>query len=60
MCYPIFRRLPNPGCLATRRHRGTACSCPLVASTPEQFAAYIKEQRIKYDKLIKQIGLKGE
>jgi tripartite-type tricarboxylate transporter receptor subunit TctC len=46
-----------PGYEATSWH---ACSCPLVASTPEQFAAYIKEQRIKYDKLIKQIGLKGE
>jgi tripartite-type tricarboxylate transporter receptor subunit TctC len=32
----------------------------VVASTPEQFAAYIKEQRIKYDKLIRQIGLKAE
>lgn len=32
----------------------------VVASTPAQFAAYIKEQRSKYDKLIRQIGLKAE
>jgi hypothetical protein len=43
--------LLNPDCLATSRRRRTAC---------EQLAAYIKEQRIKYDKLIKQTGLKGE
>jgi len=32
----------------------------VVASTPEQFAAFIREQTAKYEKLIKQIGLKAE
>lgn len=31
-----------------------------VGSTPEAFSAYIKEQTIKYSKLIKQIGIKAE
>jgi tripartite-type tricarboxylate transporter receptor subunit TctC len=32
----------------------------VVASTPQQFTAYIAEQRAKYDKLIRQIGIKAE
>jgi tripartite-type tricarboxylate transporter receptor subunit TctC len=31
-----------------------------VGSTPEQLSAYIKEETVKYAKLIKQIGLKPE
>ena len=32
----------------------------VIASTPAEFAAYIKEQSTKHEKLIKQIGLKAE
>jgi len=31
-----------------------------VGSTPEALSAYIREETVKYAKLIKQIGLKGE
>jgi tripartite-type tricarboxylate transporter receptor subunit TctC len=32
----------------------------VVASTPEQFASHIQSERTKYDKLIRQIGLRAE
>ena len=32
----------------------------VIASTPEQFSARIAEERVKYDKLIRSIGLKAE
>ena len=32
----------------------------IVGSTPDEFSAYIRQQGTKYDKLIKQIGLKAE
>jgi tripartite-type tricarboxylate transporter receptor subunit TctC len=32
----------------------------VVASTPQEFAAHIKAETLKYARVIKQIGLKAE
>lgn len=42
------------------RERLTAQGLNVVASTPEQFAAHIKAETVKYARVIKQIGYKPE
>jgi tripartite-type tricarboxylate transporter receptor subunit TctC len=42
------------------RERLTAQGLNIVASTPQQFAAHIKSETIKYARVIKQAGIKAE
>jgi tripartite-type tricarboxylate transporter receptor subunit TctC len=42
------------------RERLASLGFEVIASTPEEFAAFIRQQTAKYEKLIKQIGLKAE
>lgn len=42
------------------RERLTAQGLNVVASTPQEFAAYIKSETAKYARVIKQIGLKAQ
>ena len=42
------------------RERLASLGFEVIASTPEEFAAYIRQQTAKHEKLIKQIGLKSE
>jgi tripartite-type tricarboxylate transporter receptor subunit TctC len=42
------------------RERLTAQGLNVVASTPQEFAAYIKSETAKYARVIKQVGIKAE
>jgi tripartite-type tricarboxylate transporter receptor subunit TctC len=42
------------------RERLTAQGLNVVASTPHEFAAYIKSETVKYARVIKQVGIKAE
>jgi tripartite-type tricarboxylate transporter receptor subunit TctC len=42
------------------RERLTAQGLNVVASTPQEFAGYIKSETMKYARVIKQVGIKGE
>jgi tripartite-type tricarboxylate transporter receptor subunit TctC len=61
---PVVTRLHTESVRALHqpdvKERLSSMGYEVVASTPQQFTAYIAEQRAKYDKLIRQIGIKAE
>jgi tripartite-type tricarboxylate transporter receptor subunit TctC len=61
---PIVARLHDDSVRALQqpdvRERLTTMGFDVIASTPQQFAAHIATERAKYDRLIRQIGLKAD